>query len=87
VLGNSISGDVSAAGWYTASMMISAVLGDDLEEFGAATSPGAITRWEHEALSSLAAAAISELAEKTGEPAQAVLARLRDSFLGRLGGS
>jgi hypothetical protein len=79
--GNSINSDVSASGWTTASMMIGAVLGNDPQGFKVATSPAALTRWEYEALASLAAAAVAELAGHTGETPEAALHRLRDSFL------
>ena len=78
---NSINNGVSPGGWTTASVMIGAVLANDRKGFEDATSKPALTNWEYEALSSIAAAAIAELATHTLETPDAVLHRLRDSFL------
>ena len=60
--------------------MIGAVLRNDKKVFKQAVSLP--THWEHEALSSLAAEAIAELAEHTNETPQAILARLVTTFSG-----
>lgn len=75
---NSVNGDVPPGGWSHAAVMISAVLDNDLKLF---QSAGKVpTRWENEALSSIAAAAVAELAKHTKETPGAVLQRLQQAF-------
>jgi hypothetical protein len=62
-------------------MMIGAAIRNDKKGFEVATSTPALTRWEFEALSSLAASAVTELAGHTNETPEAALHRLRDSFI------
>ena len=75
---NSINGSVSPGGWAHAAVMISAVLDNDAELFKQATAVPA--RWEHEALASIAAAAVTELADHTQETPAAVLRRLQQAL-------
>jgi len=58
--------------------MTSAVLDSDSELFKQATSVP--TRWEQEALASIAAAAVTELAAHTQETPAAVLRRLQQAL-------
>ena len=75
---NSINKGVPAGAWGHAGAMVSAVLDGDQSAFDSALKVK--TRWEDEALSSLAAAAVTELAGHTHETPDAIVARLVSTF-------
>jgi hypothetical protein len=75
---NAINRDVPPGAWAHAAVMIGAVLDEDLKAFESAANVP--TRWENEALASLAAAFLAELADARCEPPADVLQRTQQEY-------